>query len=459
MPDELKIKTGYYDILRPEILSLIPQKATSILDLGCGTGRLGKALKDRQLCTVEGIELNKEAAGAAHNNLDKVYHDNLNRFDPAFLTRKYDVLVFADILEHLLAPWMVLKKFTGVLNDNGTVVASIPNIAHPWIISQLQKGLFRYELAGLLDVTHLRFFTKTTIGQLFYKAGLKITKIDPHPHKNNPIQYLVTATKKIVKQPTQSDQITSDSQKPLVTILLLTLNAWKFTAQCIKSIREYTTIPYKILVIDNGSTDGTIEKLRRDESIYHIENDCNLGFARGFNIGLELIDTPYFIISNNDVVVTQNWLKSMIEHINDDNMLMGLGPRSNHISGPQLVKEINYDNIKNLQKWARSWADSQKEIITYFHRLAFFFVLFKSEILNKIGLLDERFEIGNFEDDDYCLRVVGNKYRLAIDNTVFIHHYGSQTFKANKLDYAKVLQENKVRFMQKWGIKHEYERS
>ena len=179
------MRKGYYDLKRPEILNLIPTEAKSIFDLGCGTGSLGKALKERQPCHVTGIELNKEAAETAKKNLDIALCDNLNRYNPTFVDRKYDCIILGDILEHLIQPWQVLKKFAQVLEENGTVIASIPNIAHPWIISQLQKGLFRYELAGLLDITHLRFFTKTTIGQLFYKAGLKITKITPWPNEKS----------------------------------------------------------------------------------------------------------------------------------------------------------------------------------------------------------------------------------------------------------------------------------
>ena len=436
-----RLRQGYHDLLRQEILALIPQNAKSILDLGCGTGELGKALKQRQSCLVDGIEINKEAANAAKQNLDHVFTDNLNRFDPSFLSRKYDTLIFADILEHLIAPWLVLKKFTSVLEDNGVVIASIPNIAHPWIVSQLQKGLFRYELAGLLDVTHLRFFTKTTIGQLFYKAGLKITEITPYPNEKNPVQYHITAIKPTVEH-----------KDPLATILILTFNAWKYTAQCIGSIKAHTEIPYKILVIDNGSTDETVERLREDDSIYHIENTCNLGFARGYNIGLECVDTPYFVISNSDVVVTRNWLKRMLEHLRDDDSLVGIGPRSNYASGPQLVKDVKYNTESELADFADRFSRSGQDPVTYFHRLVFFFVLFKSGILGEVGLLDERYEGGNFEDDDFCLRVLTAKHKLAIDNTVFIHHYGSQTFKENKIDYAKAMEENKKRFMEKWQL-------
>lgn len=439
MSDELR--TGYHDLLRREILTLIPTAATNILDLGCGTGELGKALKQRQKCRVEGIELNKEACLTAKKNLDKVYEDNLNRFDPSFLTQKFDCIIFADILEHLISPWQVLKKFANTLTDSGCVIASIPNIAHPWIISQLEKGLFRYELAGLLDVTHLRFFTKTTTFQLFYKAGLKIVNIRAYPSDDNPIQYHITAVKPILEH-----------KNPIATILILTLNCWRYTAQCLGSIKARTFTPYKILVIDNGSKDETINELRKDPTIFHIENSCNLGFGRGFNIGLELVNTPYFVIANNDTVVTNNWLGRMIEHINTDDKLVALGPVSNYVSGPQLIKNVPYTTEKTLESYAKNRLQYITELITYHIRIVFFFTLFRSDVMTKIGLLDERFDIGNFEDDDYCMRIAMNKLRAAIDNTVFIHHYGSQSFRENELNYTKIMEDNKKKFQEKWHL-------
>ena len=332
-------RPGYHDLLRRELLDIIPTSATRILDLGCGTGLLGNALRHRQRCVVDGIEINKEAAEKAKYNLDGVWTDNLNRFDPSFLKEKYNCLIFADILEHLISPWQVLKKFANVLTDDGVVVASVPNIAHPWIILQLQKGLFRYEAAGLLDVTHLRFFTKTTIFQLFYKAGLKIVNIRPYPSKENPIQYHVTAVKAVLEH-----------KNPLVTILMLSLNCWQYTKQALGSIKARTNLPYKIIVIDNGSTDETINELRKDPEIYHIENSCNLGFGRGFNVGMELVDTPYFIIANNDIVVTEKWLTTMVGHMQADEKLVCLGPMSNYVSGPQLIKDVPYNDEKTLQR-------------------------------------------------------------------------------------------------------------
>ena len=440
------IRKGYHDLLRREILELIPSTAKRILDLGCGAGNLGKALKRRQDCTVCGIELNKEAAEIARTNLDGVWTDNLNRFDPTFSKVKYDTLIFADILEHLVSPWNVLKKFTSVLADEGVIIASFPNVAHPYVVSNLQRGLFRYVPSGILDMTHLRFFTKTTIFQLFTQCGLKITKFRPWPSADNPTQYHVTAVRPKLKFP-----------KPITTILVLTCNGWEYTKRTIDSIKLNTKTPYQILVVDNGSTDGTVEHLRADLQVLHIENSHNLGFAAGFNVGLVHVDTPYFVIANSDVVVTKGWLERMLYHIEEDKTLLLLGARSNHVSGPQLVPEVPYKDNAGMERFAAKVAKNATEPITLCPRIVFFFVLIKSIALQKVGFLDEIFGLGNFEDDDYCIRAIQAGYKTAFDNTVFIHHYGSRTFVQNKIDFAKLMKENEAKFRKKWHLERKDE--
>ncbi len=433
------MRAGYHDLKRPEILELIPGTAKSILDLGCGNGSLAKLVKERQSCHVTGIELNKPAAAIAKSILDTCICDNLNRYDPRLTNKKYDCIILADILEHLISPWAVLKKFSHVLTENGTIVTSIPNVAHPWIISQLQKGLFRYELAGILDMTHLRFFTKTTIGQLFYKAGLKIKSMRAWPSDKNPIQYHITATK-----------APAEKIKPLVLILILTYNAWNKTKQCIASIKTMTDVPYRILVIDNGSTDDTIKELRKDNEILHIENGQNLGFAGGFNIGLELVDTPFFTICNSDIIVTKHWLERLMVNLNSDPKLLAIGPKSNYVSGPQIIKDCKYTTAEDLVRFASTFAMYPGKALTEIKRVVFFCTLFKKEALLKIGFLDEIFEKGNFEDDDYCMRIYKKGFKCAMDNTVFIHHWGSETFKQNKLDFKATLAINGLKFLKKW---------
>jgi len=435
------MRHGYHDLPRREILALIPTTAKRVLDLGCGTGALGKALKERQNCHVTGVELNKDALQIAKSNIDICVCDNLNRYNPALAAVRYDCIILADILEHLVNPWSVIQKAATVLSENGCIIASIPNVGHPFVTSNLQRDLFRYEPAGLLDITHLRFFTKTSIFQMFYGAGLKITKCNAHPAADNPIQYYVTAIKPQVIH-----------KKPLATILILTFNGWEYTRMCIDSIKRKTHTPHKILVIDNGSTDGTVQHLREDPTIYHIENTHNLGFPAGFNVGLSQTNTPYFVLCNSDVVVTPKWLETMIEHIETDEKLLLLGPRSNHVSGPQIIKDVPYKNDTELDLYADTLAKKCKTPLTPFRRIVFFFTLFKIEALAKIGYLDEIFGKGNFEDDDYCLRLGKKGFWCAYDNSVFIHHYGSRGFNKNPNEYRALLEKNKKLFMEKHKI-------
>ena len=441
MPAANSMRKGYHDLLRRKILELVPTTAKKILDLGCGTGNLGKALKKRQPCSVYGVELNKEAAKIAEKNLDAVQIDNLNRFDPTFSTVKYDCLIFADILEHLVSPWVVLKKFSSVLTDGGTIIASLPNVAHPLILENLKRGVFRYEPAGILDITHLRFFTKTTIFQMFTQCGLKITGFRPWPSAENPTQYHITAVRPQLK-----------FKNPATTILILTCNGWEYTEQVLNSIKINTKEPYKIIVIDNGSTDGTVDRLRADRAVLHIENSYNLGFAQGFNLGLMLVDTPYFVLSNSDVIVTKNWLSRMRYNIDSDEKLLILGPRSNRVSGPQQINDVPYTDNASLEEYARAGLPVTQNPITPFPRIVFFFVLIKSIALQKVGFFDEIFKLGNFEDDDYCIRTIRAGYKAAFDNTTFIHHYGSRTFTINEIDYAKTMAENQSKFERKWGV-------
>ena len=441
MASNTLFRHGYHDLLRPEILALIPTTAKKILDLGCGTGALGKALKQRQKCHVTGIELNKQAHEAALKNIDVCLCDNLNRYDPLLNSARYDCIIFADILEHLVNPWGVLNKYVKVLSENGHIIASFPNVAHPNISQNLKRGLFRYEPAGILDITHLRFFTKTSIFGTFYGAGLKIVRCNSHPSSDNPIQYLITAIKPHLIH-----------KNPLVTILILSFNGWQYTKQCIESIKRKTHEPYKILVIDNASTDETIKELRQDPQIFHIENTHNLGFAAGFNVGLALTNTPYFVICNNDVVVTPYWLKTMVADIESDEKLLLLGARSNFVTGPQKVDNVPYKSEKELDAYAVNYTKNATATVTYCHRVVFFCTLFKIAALAGIGFLDEIFGMGNFEDDDYCLRIAKKGYKTAYDNSVFIHHYGSKSFNKDRDAYRALLAKNKKLFMTKHGI-------
>ena len=431
----------YYKCARHELIDFVPGAANRILDCGCGSGIFGKTIKQRQKCALVGIELNRHASGLARNNIDYTIKADLNTFDFTTLKTDFDLIIFSDILEHLINPHITLKKALTKLTPNGSVLISIPNIAHPSILKQLKAGLFRYTAAGILDNTHLRFFTKTTITQLLAALDLKIKKLRPYPSKENPIQYHILA------QPVKELH-----GQPKTTIIIPTFNCMAYTKQTISSLYATEQLPFKLIVIDNNSTDETVTWLRSMDNFLHIENEQNLGFSISNNLGLELVKTPSFILANNDLVFTPHATSRLFNRLYSDQQIGIVGPLTNYASGPQVIKNVPYNNTESLYTFSEQIRSSNIDKTMPFHRIVFFCTIFKSELLQKVGLLDENFIVGNFEDDDYCRRAISAGYKLLIDKSVFVHHYGSQTWKENNLDYKLYMEHNKTIFTKKYGL-------
>lgn len=170
--------SAYYEYARPEIVALVPRDARSIVDVGCAGGALGSALKaERPGVSVRGVEMCASAAERARLRLDDVFIGSAEAGPPAEWPRA-DCLIFADVLEHLANPLDVLCKWKQSLAPGGTVMASIPNVAHHSIVRDLLRGRWEYTDAGILDRTHLRFFTRETILDLFAGASLTPTRIE-----------------------------------------------------------------------------------------------------------------------------------------------------------------------------------------------------------------------------------------------------------------------------------------
>jgi 2-polyprenyl-3-methyl-5-hydroxy-6-metoxy-1,4-benzoquinol methylase len=144
-----------------------------VLDVGCANGYLGKVLKEHG-CNVVGIEIDPAAAEEASGILDEVVVGSVEDVDlvEQFGAGRFDVVVFGDVLEHLRDPLPTLRQAKRLLKPNGYVVVSIPNIAHGSVRLALLRGEFRYRDLGLLDTTHLRFFTRESVDDLLAEAGL-----------------------------------------------------------------------------------------------------------------------------------------------------------------------------------------------------------------------------------------------------------------------------------------------
>jgi len=149
-----------------------------VLDIGCATGFLGAALA-AQGCVVTGVEYEPEAAAKARTHLDEVVEADLNvtALADLFPGRDFDAIVFGDVLEHLMDPDAVLRSAAQLLAPGGAVVMSIPNVAHGSVRLALLQGRWDYRETGLLDRTHLRFFTRASVAQMVADAGLRITDL------------------------------------------------------------------------------------------------------------------------------------------------------------------------------------------------------------------------------------------------------------------------------------------
>jgi SAM-dependent methyltransferase len=164
---------SYYEQARPEVAVLVPARCQRVLEVGCGSGELGRLLRQRGHC-VTGIELVPEMAERARRWLDRVVTADAERDGLPFPPASFDAVVFADVLEHLVDPWRVLREAVEVLAEDGVVVASIPNVQNVDVLRRLLRGRWDYRERGILDRGHLRFFTLHTIRGLFAQAGLTL---------------------------------------------------------------------------------------------------------------------------------------------------------------------------------------------------------------------------------------------------------------------------------------------
>jgi len=239
----------------------------------------------------------------------------------------------------------------------------------------------------------------------------------------------------------------------MVSIVILTYNRLDVTQQCLISIERHTALPHEVIVVDNGSSDGTVEWLRQlaaDKPHYLlVDNGQNLGFAKGCNQGIELARGEYILLLNNDTVVTPDWLSGMLECFDDEQTGI-VGPMTNNISGIQQWPGCSY-GLSELNEFASQFRSQHRYQRVPQRRVVGFCMLFRRSLVEQIGGLDEQFGSGNYEDDDFCLRAALEGFQNVIAADVFIHHVGSVSFEANRINYQEALLKNHQLFTRKWS--------
>jgi 2-polyprenyl-3-methyl-5-hydroxy-6-metoxy-1,4-benzoquinol methylase len=174
-------QTPAHDSYNETILNVLKEiNPKKIIEIGCMKGSLAKAYKNHNLnCFWHGVDIDKRNTLAAQEHCDTVKYGDIEKFSNKQFAeyRDYETWIFGDVLEHLYNPWAILKKIKENTNGNLDIIASIPNSQHWSFQAKLNIGMMNYENDGLLDRTHIRFFTRQTIIELFDNAGFTIQKM------------------------------------------------------------------------------------------------------------------------------------------------------------------------------------------------------------------------------------------------------------------------------------------
>jgi len=201
-----------YESGREDLLKYINEEVRKVLDIGCARGLFGELLKKRQKCNVTGVEFDKALADFAYTRLDKVIIGDIEEIIDENKLDVYDCIVCGDILEHLKDPWRLLKSLRSNLIKGGTIIASVPNINNWAIIYEMLMGRWDYVPFSILSGTHIRFFTRQTLIEMFMDAGYLVENvfyqsIGVHPRGNEFIKRMLKLESKLKVEELQASEI------------------------------------------------------------------------------------------------------------------------------------------------------------------------------------------------------------------------------------------------------------
>jgi GT2 family glycosyltransferase len=241
-----------------------------------------------------------------------------------------------------------------------------------------------------------------------------------------------------------------------VTIIILTWNGLVFTKQCIESLFNKTKFDtYEVIVVDNGSTDGTIEYLESLDSVILIKNNKNLGFTKGNNVGIRATVTTDVVLLNNDMIIVQeDWLERLQQtaYRHPDTGIVGcrlINEKGTFLHAGTYIYPETY--------WGQQIGGGEGDINQYsadneVEGVVFACAYIKREVIDRVGLLDEDF-FAYFEDTDYCLRAKEQGYKTVCSGDVTLIHYQNVSMDENKMSFSNLFRRSQKMFKNKWRSK------
>ncbi len=251
---------------------------------------------------------------------------------------------------------------------------------------------------------------------------------------------------------------------PMLSVVIVTHNSAEYAGPCLDSLRRNTDYPsYEVIVVDNDSQDGTAELVARhaalDSRVRLLRQPNNTGFAAGTNLGVRHAKGESLVLLNMDTVVTPAWMERLIRHLRRDPSVGMVVPVTNW-AGNEVRIDVPYANLREMEEFSLSLARENMGIALDIRMGPLFCALIPRVVWDKVGELDERFEVGMFEDDDLSHRMAKAGYRMVSAEDCFVHHFGQGAFsKIPPQQYQRIFEENRRRFEQKWGfswVPHKY---
>ena len=238
-------------------------------------------------------------------------------------------------------------------------------------------------------------------------------------------------------------------------IIILTWNGLELTKRCLDSLKP-NALPagVKIIVVDNHSTDGTLEYLQSLNHITLIANSSNLGYGKAVNLGIAAANPQAdIVLLNNDTeILTQDWLEQLANQVSKHPEQGIIGVKILQANGKlqHCGAYLPMDNYWGQQLGAHEFDIGQYSGITESESVVFACVYIRRAVINQIGVLDERF-FAYFEDTDYCLRAKLAGFKVVVNGDIRVSHKENSSTKINGVNHSKILLKSQKTFKEKWG--------
>jgi GT2 family glycosyltransferase len=317
-------------------------------------------------------------------------------------------------------------------------------------------------------VAREHFDAEVVLGRLLETVGVSVASrwkapalpatLDLELASRRPTTMLARTFETAVSRPipeTGGDQLGSRVHD--TSVVVVAPDGLPFTRLCLESVLlNATDVDLELVVVDNGSTDGTRDYLaalaERDSCVRVLRNAENLGFAPAVNQGLAHATGEVLVVLNNDTIVPSGWLTSLAGHLERPEVGL-VGPTTNRC-GNEAEVDAPCRTYGELVQFARRRADEARGVAFDIEVATLFCAAMRRDVFERVGFLDERFEVGLFEDDDYSARVRAAGYRVVCAEDAFVHHFGEASFGelVSTGRYGELFRANKARFEEKWGV-------